>query len=83
MHQVKRQSKNIMQNWVVNVIGLQRLRQLPRVLPVIDCKVEKANTKRVENKQLEDEHIQWLEEHLALLSEEFSRRTGLPLPSKD
>jgi hypothetical protein len=53
------------------------------VLPVIDCKVEKANTKRVENKQLEDEHIQWLEEHLALLSEEFSRRTGLPLPSKD
>jgi hypothetical protein len=44
--------------------------------------VEEANTKRIENKELKDEHIQWLEEHLALLSEEFSRRTGLPLPSE-
>jgi hypothetical protein len=43
---------------------------------------EEANTKRIENKELKDEHIQWLEEHLALLSEEFSRRTGLPLPSE-
>ncbi|MGH9986578.1 MAG: hypothetical protein ACRD8W_21760, partial [Nitrososphaeraceae archaeon] len=45
--------------------------------------VKEANTKRIENKELKDEHIQWLEEHLALLSEEFSRRTGLPLPSED
>jgi hypothetical protein len=43
--------------------------------------VEETNTKRVENKQLEDEHIQWLEEHLALLSEEFSRRTGVQVSS--
>lgn len=33
--------------------------------------VEEANTKRIENRDLKDEHIQWLEEHLALLSEEF------------
>jgi hypothetical protein len=44
--------------------------------------VEEANTKRIENRELNDEHIQWLEEHLVLLSEEFSRRTGLPLPSE-
>jgi hypothetical protein len=44
--------------------------------------VEETNTKRIENKELKDEHIQWLEERLAILSEEFSRRTGLPLPSE-
>jgi hypothetical protein len=41
---------------------------------------EKEDTKRVENKELENEHIQWLEEELATLIEEFSRRTGVPLP---
>jgi hypothetical protein len=45
--------------------------------------VEEANTRRIENKEFKDEHIQWLEERLALLSEEFSRKTGLPLPSED
>ena len=45
--------------------------------------VEEANTKRIENKELKDEHIQWLEEHLALLSEEFSRRTGVQLSPED
>ncbi|MGH9975487.1 MAG: hypothetical protein ACRD8Z_06585 [Nitrososphaeraceae archaeon] len=45
--------------------------------------VEEANTKRIENKELKDKHILWLEENLALLSEEFSKRTGLPLLSKD
>jgi hypothetical protein len=42
---------------------------------------EEANTKRIENKELKYEHIQWLEEHLALLSEEFSRRIGVHLSS--
>jgi hypothetical protein len=45
--------------------------------------VEKENTKRIENKELENEHIQWLEEKLAILNEEFSRRTGVPLPSSE
>ena len=42
---------------------------------------EMGNTKRIENKELEDELIQWLEEKLASINEEFSRRTGVPLPS--
>ena len=44
--------------------------------------VEKENTKRIENKELENKHIQWLEKELASLNEEFSRRTGVPLPSE-
>lgn len=45
--------------------------------------VEKENTKRIESKELEDEHIKWLEKELASISEEFSRRTGIPVPSQD
>jgi hypothetical protein len=45
--------------------------------------VEKENTKRIENKELEGEHIRWLEEKLASLNEEFSRRTGIPIVSQD
>ena len=40
------------------------------------------NTKRIENKELENKHIQWLEKELASLNEEFRRRTGVPLPSE-
>ena len=43
---------------------------------------EKENTKRIENNELENEHIRWLEEELATLIEEFSRRTGVQLPSE-
>ena len=43
---------------------------------------ELENTKRIENKELEDEPIQWLEEKLVSINEEFSRRTGVPLPSE-
>jgi hypothetical protein len=45
--------------------------------------VDKKNTKRIKKKELKDEHIQWLEEKLASINEEFSRRTGIPLPSED
>jgi hypothetical protein len=45
--------------------------------------IEKVNTNRIENKELEDEHIKWLEKELALLNEEFSRRTGIPIASQD
>lgn len=45
--------------------------------------IEKENTKRIENKESEDEHIKWLEEELAILNEEFSRRTGIPIASQD
>lgn len=38
------------------------------------------NTKRIENKEFENRHIQWLEKELASLKKEFSRRTGVPLP---
>jgi hypothetical protein len=44
--------------------------------------IEKVNTKRIENKEFEDEHIKWLEEKLASLIVEFSRRTGNPVPSQ-
>ena len=44
--------------------------------------VEKGNTKRIEKKELENKHIQWLEKELALLNDELSRRTGVPLPSE-
>jgi hypothetical protein len=39
--------------------------------------IEKENTKRIEKNELEDDHIQWLEEQLASIEEEFSRRTGM------
>jgi hypothetical protein len=39
--------------------------------------IEKENTKRIEKKELEDEHIKWLEKKLALINEEFIRRTGI------
>ena len=42
---------------------------------------EKENTKRIENKELEDEPIQWLEQELLALAEEFCRRTGFSIPS--
>ena len=45
--------------------------------------IEKVNTNRIENKELEDEHIKWLEKELALLNEEFGRRTGIPIASQD
>ena len=45
--------------------------------------IEKENTKRIENKESEDEHIKWLEEELASLFKEFSRRTGIAVPSHD
>ena len=45
--------------------------------------IEKVNTNRIENKELEDEHIKWLEKELALLNEEFSRRTGISITSQD
>ena len=32
---------------------------------------------------MEGEHIRWLEEKLESLNEEFSRRTGIPIPSQD
>jgi hypothetical protein len=41
--------------------------------------IEKENTKRIEKNELEDDHIQWLEEQLASIEEEFSRRTGITL----
>jgi hypothetical protein len=43
--------------------------------------VEKENTKRIVNKELENKDFRWLEEQLASLNEEFSRRTGIPIPS--
>jgi DNA recombination-dependent growth factor C len=45
--------------------------------------VENENTKRIEKEELKDEHIQWLEEKLASINEEFNRRAGIPLPSED
>lgn len=42
--------------------------------------LDMENTKRIEEEELENKHIQWLEEELALLNEDFSRRTGVPLP---
>lgn len=44
---------------------------------------EKESTKRIENKESENEDVRWLEEELASLNEEFSRRTGIPIPSQD
>ncbi len=44
---------------------------------------EKENTKRIENKELVNKHIRWLEEQLAPLTEELSRRTGYSIPSQD
>jgi hypothetical protein len=44
---------------------------------------EKEITKRIENKELESEHIQWLEEKVASINEEFSRKTGIPIRSQD
>lgn len=44
--------------------------------------VEMENTKRIEKKELENNHIQWLEKELASLNQEFSRRTGVSLPSE-
>ncbi len=43
--------------------------------------IEKENTKRIENKELENKDFRWLEDLLASLNEEFSRRTGIPIPS--
>jgi hypothetical protein len=43
--------------------------------------VEKENTKRIENKELENKDFRWLEEQLASLNEELSRRTGITIPS--
>jgi hypothetical protein len=43
--------------------------------------IEMENTKRIQNKELENEHIQWLEKELASLNEEFGRRTRVQLPS--
>ena len=42
---------------------------------------EMKNTKRIENKELDDEPIQWLEQQLLALAEEFCRRTGFSIPS--
>ena len=42
---------------------------------------EMENTKRIENKELEDEPIQWLEQELLALAEEFCRKTGFSIPS--
>jgi hypothetical protein len=42
--------------------------------------LDMENTKRIENKELENKHIQWLEKGLASLNQEFSRRTGVSLP---
>ena len=36
--------------------------------------------KKIENGELKDEHIQWLEEQLASLNKEFGRRTGIIIP---
>ncbi|MGH9983064.1 MAG: hypothetical protein ACRD8W_03810 [Nitrososphaeraceae archaeon] len=44
--------------------------------------VEMENTQRIEKKELENKHIQWLEEELASLNDELNRRTGIPLPSE-
>ncbi|MGH9953055.1 MAG: hypothetical protein ACRD5J_15670, partial [Nitrososphaeraceae archaeon] len=45
--------------------------------------IEKVNTQRVENKESEDAHIKWLEDELASLNREFSRKTGIPIASQD
>ena len=45
--------------------------------------VEKENTKRIENRELENKDILWLEEQLSSLNEEFSRRTGITLTPED
>ena len=45
--------------------------------------VEKENTERIENKELENKDILWLEEQLSSLNEEFSRRTGITLTPED
>jgi hypothetical protein len=45
--------------------------------------VEKENTERISNKELKNKHIRWLEEQLAPLAEEFSRRTGFSISSQD
>jgi hypothetical protein len=42
--------------------------------------VEKKNEERIESKELEDEHIYWLEEKLAPIIEEFSGRTKVIIP---
>jgi len=44
--------------------------------------VEEENSERIKNKELEDEHIRWYEQHLGLLNEEFSRRTGITITEK-
>ena len=44
---------------------------------------EMGNTKRIENKELEDEPIQWLEEKLASINEEFSRKIWFTLIPED
>jgi hypothetical protein len=46
-------------------------------------RVEKENARRIGNKEFYDENIQWLEEKLASVNEELSRRTRMPLPSGD
>ena len=42
---------------------------------------EMENTNRIKNKELEDEPIQWLEQELLALAEEFCRKTGFSIPS--
>ena len=44
---------------------------------------EKENTKRIENRELENKDILWLEKQLSSLKEEFSERTGITLTPED
>jgi hypothetical protein len=45
-------------------------------------KVEKKNDERIEKKELEDDHLYWLEEQLAPIIEELGRRTGITILEK-
>ncbi|MGH9964924.1 MAG: hypothetical protein ACRD5E_08885 [Nitrososphaeraceae archaeon] len=45
--------------------------------------IENKNEERIKNKELEDEHIYWLEEKLVPIIEELSRRTGITISEKD
>jgi hypothetical protein len=45
--------------------------------------VEKKNEERIKKKELEDEHIYWLEEQLVPIIKELSRRTGITISESE